>query len=161
MRWILTSLLDNRTEGRDSRSPCSLSSSSTRSLCELPPPRLASPPLPPSLSPLPSSLSISPPPPAAAQHRRSQRMRERKRGREEGGGLRLAARGGHVTAELRTEGPSTSCPAHASLKTSVAIDNSCRATHQPQLPRHKAIGWQDLRPPPPIVGWVGGACWDV
>lgn len=37
---------------------------------------LASPPLPPSLSPLPSSLSISPPPPAAAEESQSEQMRE-------------------------------------------------------------------------------------
>lgn len=52
-----------------------------------------------------------------------------------------------------TPRPSTSCPIHASLKTSVAIDNSCCATHGPQIPRHKTIGCRDLRPPPPIVVW--------
>lgn len=118
---------------------------------------LASPPLPPSLSPLPSSLSISPPPPAAAKESQRERMREQERGREEGGGLRLAA-GRSCDSRQRTEGPSTSCPAHASLKTSVAIDNSCRATHQPQIPRHKAIGWQDLWPPPLLWGEHVGTC---
>lgn len=63
----------------------------------------------------------------------------------------MAVGGRSRDSRRRTEGPSTSCPAHASLKTSVAIDDSCRATHQPQLPRHKAIGWQDLWPPPPVV----------
>ncbi|KAK2833127.1 hypothetical protein Q5P01_017016 [Channa striata] len=150
VREILTYLLDNHAEGRDSRSRFSFSSSFRHSLCKLAP-CLASPPSLPFLSLLPSPLSSSPPPPGAAEEGQSEQMREKERVRKEGGGLRLGARG-PCDPRQRTEGPSASCPAHASLKTSVAIDNSCRAMYQPQLPRHKAIGWQDLWPPPPIVG---------
>lgn len=154
MGGILTYLLDNHAEGRDSRSLFSVSSSFTRCLCKLGPlPRLPSLPFCLHFPP----LFPSPLPPAAAEESTNQQMREKERGREEGGGLRLAARR-PCDSWKRAEGPSTSCPAHASLQTSVAIDNSCPATHQPQIPIHKAIGWQDLRPPPTIVG---GACWDV
>ncbi|KAK2893545.1 hypothetical protein Q8A73_016029 [Channa argus] len=110
-----------------------------RSLCKLAP-CLASPP---SLSVSTSSLSRSPSPPGAAEESQTEQMREKERVREEGGGLRLGA-WGPCDSRQRTKGPSTSCPAHAFLKTSVAIDNSCRTIYQPQIPRHKAIGWQDL-----------------
>lgn len=120
-RVILASVLDSHTEGRDSRSPLSSSSSSTRSLCKLAP-RL------PSLSVSTSLLSFHLPSPSCCSRAESERANER----EERGGRRaeIGCRGDHVT-----EGPSTSCPAHTSLKTSVAIDNSCRATHQPQDPQ--------------------------
>lgn len=64
-----------------------------------------------------------------------------------------------LTKQIQPPIPSTSCPVHASMKTSVAIDNSCCATHRPQIPRHKTIGCRDLWPPPPIVvGEHVGTC---
>lgn len=55
---------------------------------------LALPPLPPSLSPLPSSLSISPPPPATTTQSGSRRMRARERG---GRRAEIGCQGDHVT----------------------------------------------------------------
>lgn len=55
--------------------------------------------------------------------------------------------------------PFTSYPVHASVKTSVAMDNSCCATHRPQIPRHKSIACGDLWPPPPIVAGEHVGTW--
>lgn len=136
VRPILGSLLDGHTEGRDSRSPLSSASSFTRSLR-----KLASPPFPPSLclhfpplfpSPLPLLLQL--------QRPRTANGRE---GAAERGGWKARdwLSGAHVTPGRE---PSTSCPAHASLQTSVAIDNSCfcsSPTTDPQTQNHWLAGF--------------------
>lgn len=85
---------------------------------------------PPSLSACTSLLSFQLPSPSCCSRRKPERqMGEKERAGEEGGRPGLAA-GEPRDSRQTTEGPSASCPAHASLKTSVAIDNSCRAATQ-------------------------------